>query len=155
MRSACSEMRRKNSRISAGSRADVIVQEGDCRALDRGQGGAQLVAYHAHEFGAQPLHFSQRRHVLQGDDNGFDFTLFRVNGCGVDQCGNAAAVGDLQDDLFETNDFSRAQCPCQGDLFKGNLASVCAAAGYYVEKIFQRSVRHPQTAGDSCGLSIE
>ena len=40
------------------------VQQGGDGAFDRGQRGAQLVAHHAQELGAQPLQLFQRRHVL-------------------------------------------------------------------------------------------
>ena len=46
-----------------------VLQQGDGRALDRGERRAQFVAHQAEEVRPQPLQLLKRRQVLQGDDH--------------------------------------------------------------------------------------
>ena len=131
------------------------VQQGGDGALDRGQRGAQLVAHHRQELGPQPLNLLQRGQVLQGDDEGLDLPVLRADGRGVEQRGDAAAVGDPEDDLLGAHRLPGAQQLRHRQLHEGEFPPVAPPAGQSLKELFRRLCRLPQAVDDPLRLQIE
>ena len=112
-------------------------------ALDRGQRGTELVAYHAQKLGSEPLQLLQRRQVLQGDDQRLDLALLRADGRGVDEYGDPPAVRNLQDDLLGAHRGGVAQHMRQGRLFERHLVTVRAPHPQHLQQIFRRLASLP------------
>ena len=74
---------------------------------------------------------------------------------GVDQCLDAAAVGDLHDDLFKAYGLAGTERLGQGEFVEGDLAAVGAPEGYQIEEFLQRAAGHLQAADDPSGLLVQ
>ena len=138
-----------------GGQHGRVAQQGGGGALDGGQRGAQLVTDHGQELGPQPLHILQRRQVLQGHHEGVR-PAGPVGGDGrrVDQGGDRASAGHLDDDLLGAHRLPGAQRPGQGDLFEGHLPAVAAPEGQDPEQVLQGLVRLPQAVDDPVRLPV-
>ena len=79
------------------------VQHGGGRTLDGRQRRAQLVAHHAEELGAQAVQFLERREILHGHHHPLDGAADGADRRGVDQHGDAPAVGDRELDLLRAH----------------------------------------------------
>ena len=113
------------------------------------------MAHHAQELGAQPLQVLQRRQVLQGHDHGLDPAVLRADGRGVEQRGDAPAVGDPQDDLLGAHRLARAQQLGHGQFEERDLPSVGMPAGQHAQELLRRLVRLPQAVDDPRRLPVE
>ena len=132
-----------------------ILQQGGGRALDGGERGAQLVAYHAEELGAQPLQLLERRQVLHGDHHRGDFAAVRPDGCGVDQRAHAAPVRNREHDLLGAHRFAGAELVGEGELVQGHLAAVGPADGDDLTQLLRRAARRAQALDDAPRLAVE
>ena len=130
------------------------------RALDRGQGGAELVAHHAQELGPQPLELVEVREVLHGDDHRLGFAVGGADGRGVDQRPGAAAVGDRKRDLLGAQ---RGRVVDQAE--HRDFAAVGEAADQDLDQLLRgpsgrgevlhQSPRLPIEGGGSAGGNVE
>ena len=92
------------------------------RALDGGQGHAQLVADHAEELGAHALQLLKRGEVLHGDHHRRDGAVLGVDRRCVDQRGDAAPVGGNEHDRLGAHRLGAAQHTRERELAERDLA---------------------------------
>ena len=131
------------------------TKHGGGGTLDGGQGRPQLVAHHAQELGPQPVQLLQRRHVLEGDDHRLDLSLLRADGGGVEQHGDAPAVGDADDDLLGPHRLARAERLCQGKLPQRDFPPVSAPEGQHVEELLRRLAGVCEAVDEPSPLPVE
>ena len=131
------------------------VQHGGRRALDRYQRRPQFVAHDAQELGAHPLQLLQRRQVLQGDHHRFHRPVRRTDRRGVDQGGDAAAVGKRERHLLGAHRLGAVQLLRHRKLRQGDLAPVGPPAGDQLQQLFGRAPRHVQALDDPPRLPVE
>ena len=103
------------------------AQYGRRRALDRGQGGAELVAHHPEELGPLPLQRLERRQVLHGDDDRDDLSALRSDGRDVEERPDASPVGHRQLDLLGPHRRGALELLGQGQRFEGERPPVRVA----------------------------
>ena len=121
------------------------TQHGCRRALDGGERHPQLVAHHRQELVPQPLQLLQVRHVLEGDDHRLQLAPIGADGRGVEQHGDAPAVGDADADLFGPHRLARAQRLRQGELLQRDLPPVGPPEGQRMKQLLRRLVGIQQT----------
>ena len=131
------------------------AEHGGGRALDGGQRGAQLVAHHAQELGAQPLALVEIGEVLHGHDDRLDAAVVVADRGRVDQDPDAPAVGDGELDLFGADRLGAAQLLGQGEFLEGDLAPVGAPARHDPEQLVDGAVRRAQAADHAPRLAVE
>ena len=138
-------------RVRLGGRA----QHRGGGALDGRQRRPQLVADHAQELGPQPLLLLHRRQVLHGHHEGLHRPVPGQDGGGVEQDGDAAPVGDPQDDLLGVDRLPGAEGLGQGELLERELPPVGPPEGHQVQQINMALARVPQAVHDAPGLPVE
>ena len=147
-------MMRKNWRVSAGG--NVAPREhGGGGPLDRGQRGPQLVAYQAQKLRSQSLCLLQRLQVLQGDHHGLDGAVLGPDRRRVDQCREASAIGDMEDDLLGPDRSGVAQRLRQWEFLQGNLLPVGAPALDDLQQLVEWTARRAQALHKPLCLPIE
>ena len=113
------------------------------------------MADHAQELGPQPLQLLQGRQVLDGNDHRLHLLLFRQDGRGVDQGGDAAPVRGPQDDLLGVHRLPGHQPLGQGELLQGDLPPVGPAEGQHLQQLLRRAARLAQAADDPPRLPVD
>ena len=125
------------------------------RALDGGERGAKLVAYHAEELRPHPVYLLERRQVLQGDHHRFDLAVVGLNRRCVDERGDAAPIGGREHDLLGPHRLGAAQRACEREAVERDLAPVPAPAGEDLQQFLGGAPRHAQALHDALRLAIE
>ena len=101
------------------------------------------------------LQLLQRRQVLQGDHHRFHRPVRRTDRRGVDQHGDAAAVGDRERHFFGAHCLGAAQLLRHRELRQGDLAPVGPPASDQLQQLFERAPRHAQALDDPPRLPVE
>ena len=130
-------------------------EHGRRRPLDGGQRSHQLVAHHAEEFRALPLHLLQRGYVLYGGHDGNRLTVFPVDRPGVDQGGDRPPVRQVDDHLIGDHRFAASQRPCGGKLIERDVLTAHGPEGHHLEELVQSASRRVQAADDPPGLFVD
>ena len=125
------------------------------RALDRGQGGAELVAHHAEEFRPLPLECLERRQVLQGDDDRDDRSALRTDGRDVEERPDAPPVGHRQLDLLGPHRRGSLELPGQGQPFEGERPPVRVPARDHLEQLLRWAARGTEPLDEAPRLPVE
>ena len=137
-----------------------VFQQGGDRAPDCRQGSAELLADQAQELGPQPAQLLQLRQVLQGHHVGLHVAVVCLavpgaDGGGVDQGGDAAAVGDDESHLLGPHRLAGAHHSGQGQFHHGRLLPVGPPDGQTIQQLLRRLVRTAQSVHDAQGLPVE
>ena len=131
------------------------AEHGRRRALDRGQGGAELVAHHPEELRPLPLQRLERRQVLQGDDNRDDRSALRTDGRDVEERPDAPPVGHGQLDLLGPHRRGPLELPGQGQRLEGERPPVRVPARDHVEQLLRWAARGAEPLDEAPRLAVE
>ena len=134
-------------------RRDFLVEQGRGGLLDGGQRHLQLVARYGHELGAQAFFVIEGRDVLQGHDTGGRLALFCGQRRGVEERGEAAAVGDVHDDFFEGDAFAGVEGLRDG--VQAAFAPVGAPAAHLFEQLPEGAAGQLQAVQHSACGAVE
>ena len=125
------------------------------RALDRGEGGAELVAHHPEELGALTLELDERAQVLHRDDDRDHLTLPGPDRRDVDQRADAPPVGPRELDLLGAHLGGALEVAREGKLLRGELPSGGVPPGHHLEELPGGAARGPDLLDDPRRLAVE
>ena len=131
------------------------AEHGRRRALDRGQGGAELVAYHPEELRPLPLECLERRQVLQGHDNRDDRSALGTDGRDVEERPDAPPVGHRQLDLLGPHRRGALELFGQGQRFEGERPPVRVPARDHLEQLLRGAARSAEPLDEAPRLAVE
>ena len=137
--------------IGLGGRA----QHGRGGTLNRGQRRAQAAAHHSQEFGSLALNLFQRRHVLDGGDDGDNLAFLRADWLGVDQNAHRLPIGMLDDQLLRSHGGAAAQGAGQRQLVEVELMPIRVAEGHHAEQGLQRVAAPAHASHDASRLLVD
>ena len=112
------------------------------------------MAHHAQKLGPEHLQLLQRRQVLHRDDHRLDVALLGVDGCGVDQRVDRAAVRRLQDHLLHPDRPRLPQGLAEGRPAQLELRAVGPPHTQHVQQILLRLARQAQAPDDAPRLPV-
>ena len=101
------------------------------------------------EIGPHPVQFIQRRQVLDGNYDGFDFALFRVYGRRANQGGHGTAIGQGDGHFLGAYRLPAEQDPAQGYFAQGYFPPVGPPVGQGLQRFLPAAARCAHLTQDS------